>query len=245
MLKTKFHLSIVSNKISLMILFFIFAEIPPKENESSQQNILQFDKSQTKDPFDSEEKQFQDYMKSPEKGHKTENQSPDLEDLKEYIKQEQRTKYTFADDDVTMMQGDDPTRYTNMYHDNTAEHTHDTNMDREKKGRGRGHRKNGRRRNRNRNRRPPPPSSANLVLEQHDSAGVEPPRLNEIDNADLNNYIYEMRPENQEIKFRSCDELRCHAGGRCVRDEMRGGVRCQCQLGQTGEFCEQGEYRLL
>ena len=122
-------------------LFFIFTEILHKENESSQQNILQFDKSETTDPFDSQEKQFQDYLKSSEKGDESENQGPDLEDLKEYIKQEQRTKYTFADDDVTMMQGDDPTRYTNMYHDNTAEHTQDTNMDREKKGRGRGHRK--------------------------------------------------------------------------------------------------------
>ena len=44
------------------------------------------------------------------------------------------------------------------------------------------------------------------------------------------------------IRFRSCDELRCHAGGRCVPDDMRGGVRCQCRLGNTGDYCERGEY---
>ena len=191
--------------------------------------------------FDSEDKQIQDYLKPSKNEDKSKDESPDLENLKEYIKQVQRTKYIFPDDDITMMQGDDPSRYTNMYHNNDAEHTF--TEDRDKKGRGRGHRKNGgRRRNRNRNRRPPPPSTANLVMEQHDSTGDEPSHLNEIDNTDLNNYIYEMKPDSHEIKFRSCDELRCHAGGRCVKDEMRGGVRCQCQLGQTGEFCEQGKY---
>ena len=227
------------SKINSFPLFFLFSEIQSKESESSPPKPLTFDNG----PFDSDDKQFQDYLKSSEKnGDTSEDESPDLEDLKEYIKKEQKTKYIFPDDDVTMMQGDDPIRYTNIYHDNTAEHSHNSYRgDRDKKGRGRSHRKNGRRRNKNRNRRPPPPSSANLVLEQHDSAGDESSHLNEIDQTDLNNYIYEMKPDSHDIKFRSCDELRCHAGGRCVKDEMRGGVRCQCQLGQTGEFCEQGK----
>ena len=58
---------------------------------------------------------------------------------------------------------------------------------------------------------------------------------------DVNGYIYDLKPSREPIKYRTCEELRCHAGGHCVPDEMRGGVRCQCQLGQTGESCEQGE----
>lgn len=46
------------------------------------------------------------------------------------------------------------------------------------------------------------------------------------------------------VKFQSCAELRCHAGGRCVADTLRGGVRCQCRLGNAGDFCEQGKLLL-
>ena len=53
-----------------------------------------------------------------------------------------------------------------------------------------------------------------------------------------NNLVSEtVRPP---IKHHSCAALRCHAGGRCVADTLRGGVRCQCRLGNAGEFCEQG-----
>ena len=41
-------------------------------------------------------------------------------------------------------------------------------------------------------------------------------------------------------KFKSCDQLRCMGGGRCVKDLMREGVRCQCKLGTDGTFCEKG-----
>ncbi len=213
------------------------SEIPPKESGQT--------KSQLFTPHD---QQLKDFLGDTEQGEDT---APDLEDLKAYIKQEQKTKdkYLFSDDDFTV-QGDDPnayyaSHYSTQYHDNTPDQRANDphNMDRDKKGRGRGrgHRKNGRRRNKGRNRRPPPPVSANLVLD--DSAGDDPRQLNEVENAeDLNSYIYNQRPAAAEnVKFRSCEELRCHAGGRCVRDEMRGGVRCQCQLGQAGEFCEQGQ----
>jgi len=39
-------------------------------------------------------------------------------------------------------------------------------------------------------------------------------------------------------KFNSCEDFRCHAGGQCIPDLMRGGVRCQCPLGNDGDFCE-------
>ena len=42
-------------------------------------------------------------------------------------------------------------------------------------------------------------------------------------------------------KYKSCDQLRCMGGGRCIKDMMRGGVRCQCKLGTDGVFCEKGE----
>ena len=42
-------------------------------------------------------------------------------------------------------------------------------------------------------------------------------------------------------KYKSCDQLRCMGGGRCIKDAMRGGVRCQCKLGTDGVFCEKGE----
>jgi len=31
----------------------------------------------------------------------------------------------------------------------------------------------------------------------------------------------------------------CHFGGKCVKDELRAGVRCQCPLGTTGKTCDQ------
>ena len=43
------------------------------------------------------------------------------------------------------------------------------------------------------------------------------------------------------VEFEDCDNLRCRNGGRCVVDELRGGVRCQCNLGTEGKFCENGE----
>ncbi len=58
-------------------------------------------------------------------------------------------------------------------------------------------------------------------------------------NEEMHNMIYENTQA--PIKFYNCDELRCHAGGRCVPDEMRGGVRCQCHLGNSGDFCERGK----
>ena len=41
-------------------------------------------------------------------------------------------------------------------------------------------------------------------------------------------------------KYRTCSELPCKRGGRCVPDNMRGGVRCQCKLGTQGDYCDQG-----
>ncbi|XP_064476883.1 pikachurin-like [Ornithodoros turicata] len=37
----------------------------------------------------------------------------------------------------------------------------------------------------------------------------------------------------------SCDELLCSKEGRCVQDDVRGGVRCACRLGTTGPFCDE------
>ena len=54
------------------------------------------------------------------------------------------------------------------------------------------------------------------------------------------NYIYD-QTKSPPVKFQTCEQLRCYAGGRCLPDEMRGGVRCQCMLGNSGEFCEQGK----
>ena len=52
-------------------------------------------------------------------------------------------------------------------------------------------------------------------------------------------------PAGSGVKHKSCKELQCHAGGRCVRAVLGGGVRCQCLLGTTGDFCERGELRLM
>ena len=41
-------------------------------------------------------------------------------------------------------------------------------------------------------------------------------------------------------KYHSCADLKCQARGVCVTDKLRDGVRCQCQLGTEGEFCEKG-----
>ena len=43
------------------------------------------------------------------------------------------------------------------------------------------------------------------------------------------------------VKLRSCAELQCRAGGKCVPDKMRGGSRCQCPLGTGGDMCQKGD----
>ena len=43
------------------------------------------------------------------------------------------------------------------------------------------------------------------------------------------------------VKFPSCEELICRNDGRCIPDEMRGGVRCQCPYGKDGDHCEMGK----
>ena len=112
------------------------------------------------------------------------------------------------------------------------------------KGRG-GRRKNGKkgRKNGRKNKNQPKtvlPSqlsdSATVTNDQDGPVGLE-------GNEETSNYIYE-DTKAPPVKFTSCSELRCYAGGRCVPDEMRGGVRCQCMLGNTGEFCEQGKHLL-
>ena len=38
-------------------------------------------------------------------------------------------------------------------------------------------------------------------------------------------------------KVEQCNEQRCTRESTCLKDLLRGGVRCQCQLGTSGPMC--------
>jgi len=48
------------------------------------------------------------------------------------------------------------------------------------------------------------------------------------------------RPISADVHV-TCATLLCLNGGYCVVDSLRGGFRCQCQLGSRGEHCERGK----
>lgn len=152
-----------------------------------------------------------------------------------------------------MMLGDDPrvhgadTTIDNEMYDGEDSDMDDLDKrgggdgDHKGKHKGRGNRrknnKKGRKNRKNKNKQSKVPTG--LPNELADSATVSNPDPD--GNEETSNYIYE-ETKAPPIKFRTCLDLRCHAAGRCVPDEMRGGVRCQCRLGNTGEFCEQGKW---
>ena len=45
----------------------------------------------------------------------------------------------------------------------------------------------------------------------------------------------------KNLVMKSCSDLKCEFGGRCVEEELRAGVRCQCPLGTQGPTCSKGE----
>ena len=96
------------------------------------------------------------------------------------------------------------------------------------KGRRKGGRKGGKGRQRGKGRgkaRPPYP---------YQSDGIPGVKVNTVIGEETG------EESKSNSKYRSCDQLRCMGGGRCIEDQMRGGVRCQCKLGTDGTFCEKG-----
>ena len=96
------------------------------------------------------------------------------------------------------------------------------------KGRRKGGRKGGKGRQRGKGRgkaRPPYP---------YQSDGIPSVKVNTVIGEETG------EESKSNSKYRSCDQLRCMGGGRCIEDQMRGGVRCQCKLGTDGTFCEKG-----
>ena len=50
------------------------------------------------------------------------------------------------------------------------------------------------------------------------------------------------RPNSQTAAGAVTCELQCAAGGRCYRDPSTNTARCQCLLGTSGSYCEQGSF---
>lgn len=48
--------------------------------------------------------------------------------------------------------------------------------------------------------------------------------------------------DSKPAKYESCNSMNCKNGGKCVPDDMLGGVRCQCKLGNEGDQCEHSKY---